>query len=48
MSDGSTEPGWTGNCDHGPDERCFECADDDEMAAAIPDFPSPGREPGDG
>ena len=26
-------------CEHGPDERCFECATDDELAAAIPPFP---------
>jgi hypothetical protein len=26
-------------CSHGPDERCFDCATDEEMAAAIPDYP---------
>ena len=27
------------NCDHGPEYRCFDCATDDELAAAIPPHP---------
>jgi hypothetical protein len=27
-----------GGCIHGPDEGCFDCATDDEMAAANPPF----------
>lgn len=30
------------NC--GPDERCFDCATDEEMAAAVPPWPSMGGE----
>jgi hypothetical protein len=26
------------HCDHGPELQCFDCASDDEMAAAIPPF----------
>jgi hypothetical protein len=28
-------------CSHGPDERCFDCATDGDLAAAIPDWPAP-------
>jgi len=28
-------------CAHGPDRRCFECATDEEAAAAIPAFGDP-------
>lgn len=30
----------TWGCRCGPDERCFECATDDEMSAAIGPFPA--------
>jgi len=30
------------SCSHGPDRRCFDCATDEEAAAAIPDFPPIG------
>ena len=31
-------------CGCGPDERCFDCATDEELAAAIPPWPSMGGE----
>jgi hypothetical protein len=30
------------SCDCGPGESCFECASDDQLAAAVPDFPAGG------
>jgi len=30
------ETGGPRPCDCGPDERCFECATDDELLASIP------------
>jgi hypothetical protein len=32
----------TAGCDCGHGERCFNCATDEEMAAAIPPWPSMG------
>jgi len=42
--DGGSAPvsGGPQPCDCGPDERCFECATDDEAAAAVPPWPSMG------
>jgi hypothetical protein len=37
MSAGGPQP-----CDCGPDEHCFDCATDEEAAAAIPPWPSVG------
>jgi len=31
-------------CGCGPDERCFDCATDEELAASIPPWPSMGGE----
>lgn len=40
--EGDGDTGGPRDCDCGPGERCFECATDDEAAAAIPPRTEPG------